>query len=147
MAESLVFSENPSAQANLPGNVTVERCYGILRKKASNAIPEAAKIHCPGVTELPQWGLRVICSPAEKGMLPVGNVVLRSRLPGDEMRLPGGTKSLKKLFIDQKIPAAQRDWIPVLADEMGVLAVYGLGVNLNRVSQEETGIQFLFEKI
>ena len=147
MAESLVFSENPSARANLPGNITLERCYGDLRKQADAAAPETAIINCPGVTELPQWGLRVTCSPAEKGLRPVGNVVLRSRLPGDEMRLPGGTKSLKKLFIDKKIPSSQRDRIPVLADEMGVLAVYGLGVNLDRVSPEETGMQFLFEEI
>ena len=54
---------------------------------------------------------------------------------------------MKKLFIDKKIPAARRGRIPVLADEMGVLAVYGLGVNLDRISQEETGVQFLFEEI
>ena len=77
----------------------------------------------------------------------MGTVVVRSRLPGDEMRLPGGTKSLKKLFIDQKIPASQRSRIPVLADERGVLAVFGLGVNLDRLSQEETGVQFLFQEI
>ena len=147
MAESLVFSENPSARANLPGNVTLERCYGILRRQASEAAPEAARIHCPGVTELPQWGLRVICSPAEKGLLPVGDVIVRSRLPGDEMRLPGGTKSLKRLFIDKKIPASQRIRIPVLADERGVLAVHGQGVNLDRLSTEETAVQFLFEEI
>ena len=79
-------------------------------------------------------------------MEPGKNVVLRSRLPGDEIRLPGGTKSLKKLFIDKKIPAAQRERIPVLADEKGVLAVYGIGVNLNRVPPEGNAMQFLFVK-
>ena len=66
-------------------------------------------------------------------MCPVGEIVVRPRQSGDEMRLPGGTKSLKKLFIDRKIPASQRPHIPVIADEKGVLAVYGIGVNLDRV--------------
>ena len=147
MAEALVFSDNPSARADFPGNITLERCYGSLRKLSAETAPGIAAVNCPGTTELPQWGVKITCAPAEKGLRPVGTVVVRSRLPGDEMRLPGGTKSLKKLFIDQKIPASQRSRIPVLADEMGVLAVCGLGVNLDRLSQEETGVQFLFQEI
>jgi len=147
MAEALVFSDNPSARANFPGNITIERCYGSLRKLSVETAPEIAVVNCPGTTELPQWGVKITCAPAEKGLRPVGAVVVRSRLPGDGMRLPGGTKSLKKLFIDKKIPAAQRERIPVLADERGVLAVFGLGVNLDRLSQEETGVQFLFQEV
>ena len=66
-------------------------------------------------------------------MRPVGTIEVRSRRSGDEMRLSGGTKSLKKLFIDRKIPASQRASIPVVADDAGVLGVYGIGVNLDRV--------------
>ena len=62
--------------------------------------------------------------------------MIKTRQSGDEMRLPGGTKSLKKLFIDRKIPAAQRDSVPVIADERGVLGVYGIGVNLDRVPEQ-----------
>ena len=51
------------------------------------------------------------------------------------MRLPGGTKSLKKIFIDRKIPAAQRSKVPVVCDDGGVLGVYGIGVNLDRVAK------------
>ena len=155
MAQALVFSENPSAKAHLPGNITLERCYGKLQKAQQQAIPEPVRLNCPGVTELPQWGLRIYCDPAETlentddtfTVLSAETVVLRSRLPGDEMRLPGGTKSLKKLYIDKKIPSAQRDHIPVLADELGVLAVYGLGVNRDRVSQSKETYKFRFKKI
>ena len=48
------------------------------------------------------------------------------------MRLPGGSRTLKKLFIDRKIPAARRGLVPVIADEAGVLGVYGVGVNPGR---------------
>ena len=56
----------------------------------------------------------------------------RPRETGDEMRLPGGRRTLKRLMIDRKIPAALRSRLPVLADENGVLGVYGIGVNLDR---------------
>ena len=147
MAESLVFSENPSAKANFPGNVTVERCYGILQKMSGDFLPEAAVVSLDGVTELPQWGVKLTCTPVQNGLQVKGSVMVRSRKSGDEMRLPGGTKSLKKLFIDKKIPASRRAFVPVLADEEGVLAVYGLGENLSKISQDALGVQFHWEEI
>ena len=74
-----------------------------------------------------------------------GPVVLRGRLPGDEMRMPGGTKSLKKIFIDRKIPLSQRPFVPVLADEQGVLGVAGIGVNENRIADQLPAVQFIIE--
>ena len=38
-----------------------------------------------------------------------------------------GRKSLKKLFIEKKIPAFERELVPVIADEETVLAVVSLG--------------------
>jgi tRNA(Ile)-lysidine synthetase-like protein len=49
------------------------------------------------------------------------------------MRLPGGTKSLKALFIDRKIPAPERQSILVIADDQGVLGVQDIGPNRDRV--------------
>ena len=45
-------------------------------------------------------------------------------------------KSLKKLFIDRKIPAAQRQQIPVVCDDTGVLGVYTIGSNWDRTAGE-----------
>ena len=50
------------------------------------------------------------------------------------MRTAGGTKTLKKLLIDRKVPAAQRALVPVAADASGVLGVYGIGVDLGRAA-------------
>ncbi|MEW4372789.1 tRNA lysidine(34) synthetase TilS [Paenibacillus kandeliae] len=45
---------------------------------------------------------------------------LRSRRPGDVIALiGGGTKKVKNLFIDAKIPLSQRDRMPLLADASG----------------------------
>ena len=85
--------------------------------------------------------LRYILIGATNGL------VVRPRLPGDAIRLPGGTKTLKKWFIDRKVPAAQRGLVPVFADDSGVLAVYGLGQNLDRRAAEgEPAILFDIEK-
>ena len=50
------------------------------------------------------------------------------------MRLPGGSKTLKKLFIDKKIPQHTRSAVAVIADDGGVLGVGGIGVNLDRAA-------------
>ena len=63
--------------------------------------------------------------------------MVRCRCSGDELRLPGGTKSLKKRFIDRKIPAHQRPRIPVVADDGGILGVQGFGPDENRRTGEE----------
>ncbi len=59
-------------------------------------------------------------------------LIARARLAGDMLRLPGkpGRRSLKRLMIDRKIPAALRDRLPVLTDAGGdVVAVCGLGTD------------------
>ena len=58
----------------------------------------------------------------------VGGLRLRLRVPTDEMRLPKRpTKSLKKLFSEQKIPIEERDRAVVLCDDRGIVWVEKLG--------------------
>ena len=153
MAENLVLSENPSAWAQFPGGITIQRCYDTLRVADHAQAMEATKLKIPGITEV--HGFRVTCSQAEtihntNNFFTVevqGDLILRSRRSGDEMRLPGGTKSLKKLFIDRKIPASDRNSIPVLSDEKGVLAVSGIGVNLERIPTQLPAVQIIIERM
>ena len=60
----------------------------------------------------------------------IGKSVSRTRLPGDSIRLAGRvcTKSLKKLMNELSVPPELRDSLPVIADEAGVIWVYGIGV-------------------
>ena len=106
LAESLISSDNPSARGNFPGGITISRNYDTLEV----------------LTQQAQSALRPVCTPAEEiintpeifTVVPVGTVRIRPRQAGDSIRLHGGSKSLKKLFIDRKIPAAQRDSVPVI---------------------------------
>lgn len=152
LAEKLVFSPKPSARAEFPGGVTIARNYGALTVVQGASALETVRLTCPGEVELPEAGLRVTCAPADTVINTPdcftvqieGEIFLRSRLPGDEIRLSGGTKSLKKRFIDQKIPVLQRPLIPVVADEKGVVGVYGIGASLDRLG---SGVMIRFTKI
>jgi tRNA(Ile)-lysidine synthetase-like protein len=52
-------------------------------------------------------------------------IVLRSKRRGDSIRLAGGATTVKELLIGMKVPEAERERIPILADRSGVLAVLG----------------------
>ena len=147
----LIYADNPSARVNLPGGVIIERNYDKLRVAPATEIPEAVELNCPGTVQF--GSMRITCNPGQMEkptferfvVAPSGPIVVRSRQSGDEIRLMGGTKSLKKLFADRKIPASERYLIPVIADDLGVLGVGGIGANLDRVSKD--GIEICIEKI
>lgn len=151
--DSLIFSEKPSARTNLPGAVTVGRDYDRLVVLEQKTAPDEVTL-LPGDTlQLPQWGMMASYVPAQqiintKEIFTVsasGPVVLRSRQSGDSIRLNAGTCTLKKLFIDRKIPAHQRPYIPVLADGQGVLGVYGIGANVDRLAAQLPAMQIRLE--
>jgi tRNA(Ile)-lysidine synthase len=52
-------------------------------------------------------------------------VIVRSRIGGDTIFLPGGQKKIKKLFQEWGVPETLRDFIPVLEDREGIAAVFG----------------------
>lgn len=70
----------------------------------------------------------------------VGELILRTRLPGDSIRLAGRgcTKTLKKLMNELKVAKNLRDSIPVLADDGGVVWVYGAGTTNRCAVNEKT---------
>lgn len=155
LAESLVFSDKPSAAGQFPGGITVRRSYDRLEiDREEEALPTVV-LPQSGCAELPELGLRVTVIPATEiindgktfTVAPKGRMVLRCRKTGDEMRLGGGTKPLKKLFIDRKIPAAQRLRIPVVSDDDGILGVYDIGANLDRIPTALPAVQICFTNI
>ncbi len=153
--EGLVFSEKPSAKVNLPGGVTIAREYDRLLVLEKRILPEEVTLLPGEALQLPQWGFEVSYVRAgeiinTKEIFTVnasGPVVLRSRQAGDSMRLNAGTCTLKKLFVDRKISAHQRPYIPVLADVQGVLGVWGIGANVDRLATELPAMQIRFEPL
>ena len=140
-AEALVFSKKPSARANFPGGIIIGRNYDRLEViPAEDCPPE--QVLSPGSSVM--FGdYRITCASAETVLntataftvSPVGTIRVRSRQSGDDLRRPGGNKSVKKRFIDGKIPASRRNRIPVFCDDLGILAVGELGTHLDRQAE------------
>ena len=152
LAESLVFSDKPSARGHFPGGVTVGRSYEQLIPLQGSAGLARQCLACEMPVQTECFRITATESATMENTAhvftvhPVGQMVVRSRESGDTMRLNGGTKSLKKLFADRKIPSHQRQQIPVIADDMGVLGVYGIGVNLDRKAEALPAIRIDIEK-
>ena len=147
LLRSVVFSESPSAYGVFPGNVLIGRRYGSVA--VLEELPPLAtyELLCPGETEIPELAMKVICrrpGGEPRGLLLRAGekLTLRSRKEGDTIRLPGGTKTLKKLFIDKKIPAWERSRIPVLADGDAVVAVVGIAADCSRRADPNWEILF-----
>jgi len=153
LAESLVFSPKPSAVAEFPGGVTVSRNYDRLEVLNREEPLGIYVLPTNGVLEIPGW--RITVSSAQEiintvdvfTVQPKGAVVVRCRLSGDEIKLTGGTKRVKKLFIDRKIPAHNRLQIPVIADDAGLLGVYGIGANQTRIASALPAAQIRLEQL
>lgn len=96
--------------------------------------------------ELPEAGLCVRCEKIDAAPTDVykslttfffscaniyGKITVTPRRAGDRLRPVGRgcTKTLKALFQEQAVPPWARDAVPVLRDEKGILAVYGIGVS------------------
>lgn len=76
----------------------------------------------------------------------IGVPVLRTRLDGDTFSLSGRniSKSLKKLFNESKIPVSQRRFLPIIADDAGIIWIYGFGTSKRcRVTDNSTNIYYL----
>ncbi len=57
-----------------------------------------------------------------------GTLFARNRRGGDRIRLRGMNRSVKKLMCDKKIPLGDRDSLPVVCDDLGILFIPGIGV-------------------
>ena len=136
----LCRGDDPSAEAHLPGGVTARRVYEkLLLTDCLDPPPLEPFAPRQGENPIPGtgWTLRLDGDPWP-------GLVVRHRRTGDEISLSGRPRrSLKKLFIDQKIPRLERERIPVLADGDGVVAVAGLGVNTAHPRYGDVGAEFV----
>lgn len=153
---ALAASCGPSARIDLPGGWSAARRYDRL-VFVHEAPPEEFSPVClqvPGVTEIPALCLRICCQIAQPGQTDEfpcdfavhytgADICVRPRQTGDALRRTGGTKTLKKLMIDRKIPAEQRSRIPVFADADGVLAVPDFGVSLDRLPKPDQPVLYI----
>lgn len=159
----LARGDDPSAVAFLPDGRLAQRVYKeLLITTQSDPLPpfEPVPLATDGMTDLPgtDWQVTcrpVVCPPEGEGapdalyLTLKEPVTLRPRQTGDEICLPGrgGTKTVKKLFIDEKVPRRERERIPILADGDGVAAVAGFGPDKSRLARPgQDAYELVFKK-
>ena len=155
MIEALIFSDKPSARAFLPGGVLIARNYDRLEQCKVQEQISTTTLECPGTVTIPSLGLQIECAIASSlkdasecfTVIPSGKIVVRCRQAGDRMELSGGSKDLKKIYIDKKIPQSQRPNIPVVADDNGVLGVFGIGANRARIADGPSAVEIRFKHL
>ncbi len=159
-----LFLRKGNGRCDLPYGLRAYREYGKVRitKREKNTAENICAgeryervVAIPGETV---WtdGMRLLCRvfPYEKSqIIPqktytkwfdydkiVKSLVLRTRRTGDylQARQDGGRKSLKAYLIDEKIPKAERDVLPILADESHVLWVIGRRISGHYKIDENT---------
>lgn len=146
--KDLIKSDDPSAQRSFAGGLSILREYGDL---IFTRLPLELKSFKPielvpgQAVRIPELGLSFsYYSGVEKEKINnsfntflfkssalYGKIIVRPRKSGDKITFSAkkGTKTLKKLFIDEKVPLRLRDSIPVITDEKGVIAVLGYGAD------------------
>ncbi|MGE5856605.1 MAG: tRNA lysidine(34) synthetase TilS [Syntrophaceae bacterium] len=146
---------NPGGSLDLPGGLRVGRTYGRLEFRRvvrsggrRGTAPDESKkpfrfeVPIPGTVRIPGGTMSIrfrelkrvpsVLPTERKAYLDMERIefplVVRSVLPGDRIQPLGmkGTRKLKSVFIDEKIPREHRGRIPVVADGISVLWVPGV---------------------
>lgn len=143
--QRLLKAQNPSAQYALPGGLWARRRYGLLEiTREGIRTFEKTPLQMQGETVLSGVDVKIRCKITENfkknantpfhfaikyDMIRQSIIWVRPRQSGDLLSVDGGhRRSLKKLFIDRRIPRPERDRTPVFTDGKTILAVAGLGV-------------------
>lgn len=128
----LELARQPPGMISLPGGISVSSdSYSLLFHKGRRPKPEPideTRLHVPGVTRAGRWLIKArLCDapvsrqadPLEAHLDPVKtgpDLTVRSRRPGDRLRPLGlgGEKKLQDILVDAKVPAAERDGVPLV---------------------------------
>jgi len=132
-------SDNPSSVVNLPDGVVFRREYEICVLLRQNETA-ACESFCPNET-VQAFGDYLISTSEQPELDKIykkvntltiprdtikDTILVRNRAEGDRIRLPSGTKTVKRLLIDRKITRAERERIPLICDGQTVFSVVGV---------------------
>jgi tRNA(Ile)-lysidine synthase len=132
---SLIGHSHPSGKLDLPGGLKVIKSYQKVSFQTGQQqvksycfkmeepglihLPDGSEIKVEYVTEKPDTkNQNSACFPAHLFAWPIQ---IRTRQMGDRMSIKGmtGTKKIKDIFIDSKVPRVERDSWPVVEDSTG----------------------------
>lgn len=119
---ALCESRDPSARVFLTGSCALRRYEDVLlSEQRPEAPPEPFEMKTFGTAFFGFWDIEIAPGAGEgAAYFPIA---VRSRREGDEIELPAGRRTVKKLMIDRKIPKDLRDRVPILCHNNKILAV------------------------
>lgn len=127
----LLSSPHPSGTLNFPNGLNIVRSYGECHFTFHCRTVQSYRFEMvePGKVELPNGGIITMeftdCADGLSANTLLLNrdhhifpLVIRTRKEGDRMTLKGmkGTKKIKDIFIDKKIPLQEREAWPIVTD-------------------------------
>lgn len=155
--ETLTAGEKPNASLNLPDGITLARAYDRLAMQKNRPVKACIRervITGPGRYQLENGSSLLIEHAGEKAAMPSGAGervqfdlekapfpwIIRSYQPGDRIRPAGmtGSKKVKDLFIDSKIPLNDRSLIPLVFSGDTLIWVCGMRASANAVEDAAT---------
>jgi len=159
---ALIRGRDPSAMLHLP-SVMVRRVYGdvLFTPWSEKDGPLLEQPLDPdGVTVWGDWVAACACAPCPQNAVRspgefwlsterlAAPLSLRPRREGDELQPPGRPcKTVKKWFIDEKIPRAVRETVPVLWDGTQIAAVGLLGPSVALLAKPgETALHITLQR-
>ncbi len=152
--EALLSARSPSASLDLPDGLTAARRYDALffGRATTHTPPQDTPLHADAPPLL--WDNRATLTvfytdhaqdfyktfntfSLNCDKIDADTLCVRTRRTGDAIRLTegGGSRTLKRLMIDRRIPRDTRDTLAVIADKNGVIAAESIGTDIERAAQ------------
>jgi tRNA(Ile)-lysidine synthase len=138
-----LLPDTANTRVDLPGRMAVEITLQKVIIRAKPVSTHGQVLAVPGVTVLrdsvsiaarivPRAGIGYKNNPAHVGMFDAdlldGPLVVRTRRPGDRMQPLGmtGTKKVKDLLMDLKLPRLERDEVPLVTHRGSIIWAAGV---------------------
>ena len=146
---ALAYSDNPSASVDV-GGARVRREYDNIIVDKGETAPKLTEMTLRYGVNVLSDGCKLVLEEksgkinnlfttfyVDKDKIN-GTLSVRSRRTGDALHTHGGTKTVKKMHIDNKIPKEKRDCMPVITDEKGVVCAFGCGIDVGYEAGKNT---------
>ncbi|MEI5909510.1 tRNA lysidine(34) synthetase TilS [Bacillus spongiae] len=134
---SLIQKQHPSGTLHLPNNLFVTKSYGTCSFTISEGVEVLQPFHFQltigettsipsgsvfSISEEYQENHQVECIQLAQNEISFP-LHIRTRQPGDRMKVKGlnGSKKVKDIFIDEKVPLDKRNTWPIVTDNDGVI--------------------------
>jgi tRNA(Ile)-lysidine synthase len=159
---SLLKSPHPNGKLNFPGGLQIIRSYQLCEflfhpkeeqlywyeftEPGSVALPDGHTITLDYVEDISEYKGNDVCILDPEGIqFPI---IIRTRKTGDRIQPKGmsGTKKIKDIFIDLKIPLTLRNDWPIVTDSQDrILWIPGLKVSSDEARHREMDVYLLLK--